>query len=606
MARMPLLLKLRDPIRLNGFSPLVARKPPQVAPAATGSRLWLPSDLGPKLQTWLKGDDLTGSNGDPISTWTDASGNTNNGTGATNNPTLVAGGLNGMNTVAFAAASAQYFTLPTGLLGGRTQSASFAVYKLNTSPPTSDTSAGPVFGDWGSSAQGNHNPYLDGVFYDDYCSNARRSVSGVPASTAFRIFGLRANSSAWALDVNGTNYFTDTSNTFSTSTAPLLGHATGTGGNVYLNGQIAEVIDCNDYLTTAEKEQVEGYLAWKWGLQASLPVGHTYASAAPTVSTGSGGNAYSLSCAAGSFALSGQSATLSIAMPASSGSFALTGNAITPAVAMSAAAASFALTGLAAGLTAQRRLIAASGSFTFTGNAAGLAKGVRMAAASGFFALTGSAASFLVSRKLAASFGTFTITGNAASLRKGFTLGTSAASFVLTGKAAGLLAQRKLVLASGSFVLSGNTVALPRGRTLVGSAAAFTLTGRTIALDTKRSAATGAFLLSGGNASFSSSRVASLGVGSFVISGSPALLKRSLTISLGRGLFAFVGYGTVISHPNVVTPATRALAGSLDARTATGAVADRSSAGIQADRSATGTLANRGAVGNLQQRRARP
>jgi len=30
-------------------------------------------------------------------------------------------------------------------------------------------------------------------------------------------------------------------------------------------------------------ELVEGYLAWKWGTQASLPTDHTYYSAAPTV-----------------------------------------------------------------------------------------------------------------------------------------------------------------------------------------------------------------------------------------------------------------------------------------------------------------------------------
>ena len=31
------------------------------------------------------------------------------------------------------------------------------------------------------------------------------------------------------------------------------------------------------------EEAIEGYLAWKWGLQASLPGGHTYANAAPVI-----------------------------------------------------------------------------------------------------------------------------------------------------------------------------------------------------------------------------------------------------------------------------------------------------------------------------------
>jgi hypothetical protein len=35
--------------------------------------------------------------------------------------------------------------------------------------------------------------------------------------------------------------------------------------------------------TTADRELLEGYLAWKWGLEGNLPAGHPYKSAAPTV-----------------------------------------------------------------------------------------------------------------------------------------------------------------------------------------------------------------------------------------------------------------------------------------------------------------------------------
>jgi len=36
-------------------------------------------------------------------------------------------------------------------------------------------------------------------------------------------------------------------------------------------------------LTATQRQQIEGYLAWKWGLQGSLPAGFPYKSAAPTV-----------------------------------------------------------------------------------------------------------------------------------------------------------------------------------------------------------------------------------------------------------------------------------------------------------------------------------
>jgi cytochrome c len=43
-----------------------------------------------------------------------------------------------------------------------------------------------------------------------------------------------------------------------------------------LTGFLAEFIIYNAALTTAERQQVEGYLAWKWGLNPSLPTTHPY------------------------------------------------------------------------------------------------------------------------------------------------------------------------------------------------------------------------------------------------------------------------------------------------------------------------------------------
>lgn len=51
-----------------------------------------------------------------------------------------------------------------------------------------------------------------------------------------------------------------------------------------LNGQIGElVVVVQDSMTTADKQKLEGYMAWKWGLVSDLPGGHPYKSAAPTV-----------------------------------------------------------------------------------------------------------------------------------------------------------------------------------------------------------------------------------------------------------------------------------------------------------------------------------
>jgi hypothetical protein len=51
--------------------------------------------------------------------------------------------------------------------------------------------------------------------------------------------------------------------------------------NTQYTGQYCEILVYNSGITTLQRQQVEGYLAWKWGIQASLPVTHTYYAQAP-------------------------------------------------------------------------------------------------------------------------------------------------------------------------------------------------------------------------------------------------------------------------------------------------------------------------------------
>jgi hypothetical protein len=49
----------------------------------------------------------------------------------------------------------------------------------------------------------------------------------------------------------------------------------------FYSGTIHEMFVFNTTLTTSQRQQVEGYLAWKWGLQSSLPSTHAYAKFSP-------------------------------------------------------------------------------------------------------------------------------------------------------------------------------------------------------------------------------------------------------------------------------------------------------------------------------------
>jgi hypothetical protein len=252
------------------------------SPALAAPPLWTPADLGSKLVMWQKADTLAGAGGSSLASWADASGNSRNLTAAAAQPTVKAAGLNGLKTVQFVAASSQYFDAPAAMLSALSAGAAFVVFKINTDPPGTTAVSGAPLDDWGSDSSGDHGPWVDGHWYSTFGTSARKDVSPVTASTAFRILGLRSAASDWRMDIDGTNVFTTGTNTVGWGADPQV--AFSTNGTGYMDGEIAEIVFCNDFLTTTEKEKVEGYLAHKWwgaGALNPLPGGHTYKSAAP-------------------------------------------------------------------------------------------------------------------------------------------------------------------------------------------------------------------------------------------------------------------------------------------------------------------------------------
>jgi len=183
---------------------------------------------------------------------------------------------------------------------------------------------------------------------------------------------------------------------------------------------------------------------------------------------GGGGSTYTLTAAAGSFALTGQSAALlaSRKLTAAQGTFSLSGQAASLKASrrLTAAQGSFSLAGQSASLLASRRLTASQGSFSLSGQPANLAysgSGSKtLVAACGTFALAGQAASLKATRLLSAACGSFTLAGQPAGLHRGRTLAAGCGSFSLSGQAAILRAARVLAAARGLFVFTGRDAVL--------------------------------------------------------------------------------------------------------------------------------------------------
>lgn len=73
--------------------------------------------------------------------------------------------------------------------------------------------------------------------------------------------------------INGNRIGSNTTRTSSGQLNFVLGRQ---DGNPFLNGYIYEVIVYNTAVSTAQRQNIEGYLAWKWNLVGSLPATHPY------------------------------------------------------------------------------------------------------------------------------------------------------------------------------------------------------------------------------------------------------------------------------------------------------------------------------------------
>jgi len=112
------------------------------------------------------------------------------------------------------------------------------------------------------------------------------SLASVLAVNQFFITSCVANISGNTLiNVNGaTSGGLFASNTTTTTTNSMTRYFIGGGvqfGDSW-TGSVNEVIVCSASLSEIQRQQVEGYLAWKWSLQAQLPASHPYKNAPPS------------------------------------------------------------------------------------------------------------------------------------------------------------------------------------------------------------------------------------------------------------------------------------------------------------------------------------
>jgi hypothetical protein len=284
--------------------------------------IWTPAEITTKL--WLDADDastITASSGD-VSQWDDKSADAHEFTAAGGvRPSITAVTQNSKPVMNFDGTEYLTCTSPNGdftFLHNGTLYTIFTVAKFadTANPQTLEillaNNAGSGFN--------------RGVFYgyedravvsgsnDAACFQVSNGASGASGRTIWN-FGLSGNpiftefnDFAPANTFNVLAYIADPANgtaaarakvrtnggtllgnqTFSNSpngSAPAFPLQIAASGNNSLasNVDIAEIIIVEGAVPDATRYRLEGYLAWKWGLEGSLPGGHPYESAAPTL-----------------------------------------------------------------------------------------------------------------------------------------------------------------------------------------------------------------------------------------------------------------------------------------------------------------------------------
>jgi len=242
-------------------------------------------------QLWLDAadSDTITLSGSSITQWRDKSGNGRNAAG-NGTPTYSATGFNSKPTVQITPSGRMIApmaagTLPTGF-------AIFVVYQKTGANNAFDTIvtrgvgniAGPLDLYTGSGPTTNRFVGSGGSYRVVGTSSDVPCRITTPTILCMNVFS--ATPSVWNESINGT------------LTTYTLSSVVGTGeygdvadsfyigrradGATYMTGNISEVLVYGvSSFSTSQRQQIEGYLARKWGLQSSLPTTHPYKSTAP-------------------------------------------------------------------------------------------------------------------------------------------------------------------------------------------------------------------------------------------------------------------------------------------------------------------------------------
>ena len=259
-----------------------------------GPPIAVPSTFQPTslagLSFWIDATQISGaSNNQALTAWNDLSPNAYTG-GASNGPRYITSGINSLPIVRFNGTD-QYINYGPSSLNIRTNPFhTFIVARYSTTNTTGALMAKSLFGGanpryYLGKLDNNTNNYL---YFNDP-ANIREMLNAFNSAST-TMFGYYWDRNTMFSALNGSTVSTAAFSTtfdYNSAFSLLVGaYNNGTGGvppgGFFFPGDMGEVLTYLSPLTPFDRQKVEGYLAWKWGLQSNLPAIHPFRPAAPT------------------------------------------------------------------------------------------------------------------------------------------------------------------------------------------------------------------------------------------------------------------------------------------------------------------------------------
>lgn len=254
-----------------GIQGLLPSSHPFYSTAATLDPLNVTS-IGSKCMLWLDASDrATTLSGYCISQWNDKSNNNRHATGSANTQPAY---VNGRGVLFNKATFSNYLSMNVPY------SANHSIFMV-----AGCTTSQSMY--WfGRASAGGSGPALvqnySGQSLEYFDLTDRATLSSAPAGTFLanytrqvggQIVGYYMGSQAFSI--------AQSVNSNTTTAWSTLGNSYLGTNQDYAHGLLREFIIVNSVVSSTDRQTIEGYLAWRWGLQSSLPTGHLYKNSAP-------------------------------------------------------------------------------------------------------------------------------------------------------------------------------------------------------------------------------------------------------------------------------------------------------------------------------------